>query len=98
MRILILGGTGFLGPHLVDQALDRGWDVTTFNRGKTDPGRLAGDRYAKVRQLRGDRDPKKGDGLQALAEVVSSMTRSGERFDAEIRAVFEEAGVLEAGA
>jgi 2'-hydroxyisoflavone reductase len=84
MRILILGGTGFLGPHLVDQALAKGWEVTTFNRGKTDPQRLAGDRYAKVRQLRGDRDPKKGDGLKALEEVVAAMTKSGERFDAVI--------------
>jgi len=84
MRILILGGTGFLGPHLVDQALELGWDVTTFNRGKTDPGRLAGEKYAKVRQLRGDRDPKKGDGLKSLEEVVASMRVSGERFDAVI--------------
>jgi 2'-hydroxyisoflavone reductase len=84
MRILILGGTGFLGPHLVDQALAKGWDVTTFNRGKTDPGRLAGDRYAKVRQLRGDRDPKKGDGLKALETLVAEMTKAGERFDAVI--------------
>lgn len=49
MRILILGGTGFLGPHLVDQALEKRWEVTTFNRGKTDPKRLSGSgtgRYA----------------------------------------------------
>ena len=73
MRILILGGTGFLGPHLVDQALDKGWEVTTFNRGKTDPARLSGERYAKVRQLRGDRDPRKDDGLRSLEELVATM-------------------------
>ncbi|MFM7133843.1 MAG: NAD-dependent epimerase/dehydratase family protein [Planctomycetota bacterium] len=84
MRILILGGTGFLGPHLVDLALAKGWEVTTFNRGKTDPKRLAGDRYAKVRQLRGDRDPKKGDGLKSLEELVASMNAEGSRFDAVI--------------
>lgn len=84
MRILILGGTGFLGPHLVDLALAKGWEVTTFNRGKTDPKRLAGDRYAKVRQLRGDRDPKKGDGLKSLEELVASMKAEGSRFDAVI--------------
>lgn len=84
MRILILGGTGFLGPHLVDQALDKGWEVATFNRGKTDPKRLAGERYAKVRQLKGDRDPKKGDGLKSLEELVAEMKRDGTRFDAVI--------------
>lgn len=35
MRLLVLGGTSFLGRHVVGQALDRGWDVTTFNRGIT---------------------------------------------------------------
>ena len=84
MRILILGGTGFLGPHLVDQALDMGWEVTTFNRGKSDPKRLAGDRYKGVRQLKGDRDPKKGDGLKALEELAAQMKKDGARFDAVI--------------
>ena len=84
MRILILGGTGFLGPHLVDLALEKGWEVTTFNRGKTDPKRLSGDRYAKVRQLKGDRDPKKGDGLEALEDLASTMTSEGAKFDAVI--------------
>ena len=34
MRILILGGTGFTGPHQVAYALARGHTVTLFNRGK----------------------------------------------------------------
>ncbi|MFM7053031.1 MAG: NAD-dependent epimerase/dehydratase family protein [Planctomycetota bacterium] len=84
MRILVLGGTGFLGPHLIDQALDKGWEVTTFNRGKTDPKRLSGERYAKVRQLKGDRDPKKGDGLKSLEALVAAMKAEGSRFDAVI--------------
>ncbi len=84
MRILILGGTGFLGPHLVDQSLAKGWEVTTFNRGKTNPERFAGEAYAKVRQLRGDRDPAKGDGLKSLEELVARMKSAGERFDAVI--------------
>jgi 2'-hydroxyisoflavone reductase len=33
-RILILGGTGFLGPKTIDAAIARGHDVTIFNRGK----------------------------------------------------------------
>ncbi|NNF26302.1 MAG: twin-arginine translocation signal domain-containing protein, partial [Gemmatimonadetes bacterium] len=35
MRILILGGTSFIGPHQVRYALDRGHEITLFNRGRT---------------------------------------------------------------
>jgi 2'-hydroxyisoflavone reductase len=45
-----LGGTGFLGPHLVERALARGHTVTLFNRGKT-----AADRFPEVEKIRGDR-------------------------------------------
>jgi 2'-hydroxyisoflavone reductase len=49
--ILVLGGTGFLGPHVVTAALARGHTVTLFNRGKTHPGLFPG-----VEKLHGDRD------------------------------------------
>jgi 2'-hydroxyisoflavone reductase len=52
-RILILGGTGFLGPALVEAARARGHAVTLFNRGKTRP-----ELFADVEKLRGDRDGK----------------------------------------
>jgi 2'-hydroxyisoflavone reductase len=48
--LLILGGTGFIGPHLTDLALARGWKVTHFNRGKRDP-----DGVENVETLNGDR-------------------------------------------
>ncbi len=51
LRILVLGGTGFLGPHFVRAALARGHTVTLFNRGKTNPGL-----FADLEQLRGDRE------------------------------------------
>ena len=35
MKLLVLGGTQFVGRHMVEAALDRGWDVTLFNRGRT---------------------------------------------------------------
>ena len=50
MNILILGGTLFLGRHLVDAALARGHKVTLFNRGKTNS-----DLYPEVEKIRGDR-------------------------------------------
>jgi len=59
LAILILGGTGFLGPHTVDYALARGHAVTLFNRGKRNPGlfpnleTILGDRDGKLDGLRG---------------------------------------------
>src|SRR5712691_11714623 len=52
MRILILGGTGFIGPYQVQYALSRGHKVTTFNRGKTRKNELP----EGVEQMIGDRN------------------------------------------
>src|SRR3954469_23538304 len=52
LRILILGGTGFIGPHQVRYALSRGHQVTVFNRGLTHPGELP----KEAEQLIGDRN------------------------------------------
>jgi 2'-hydroxyisoflavone reductase len=49
--LLILGGTGFIGPHLTEEAQRRGWKVTHFNRGKHATGGVAG-----VETLIGDRN------------------------------------------
>ena len=37
MRLLVLGGTGFVGRHIVECALARGDEVTLFNRGRSAP-------------------------------------------------------------
>jgi 2'-hydroxyisoflavone reductase len=57
--LLILGGTGFIGPHLTEEAQRRGWKVTHFNRGKTATGgvtgveTLIGNRRGELDALRG---------------------------------------------
>jgi 2'-hydroxyisoflavone reductase len=51
LRILILGGTQFLGVHITQLALARGHTVTLFNRGRTHP-----ELFPQVEKLRGDRD------------------------------------------
>jgi 2'-hydroxyisoflavone reductase len=57
--LLILGGTGFIGPHLTKEALRLGWRVTHFNRGKRSPDGVAdvetliGDRNGQIDALRG---------------------------------------------
>lgn len=63
LRILILGGTSFLGPHQVAYALGRGHSVSTFTRGRTTPSvhaalfrdveELIGDRSSDLDALRG---------------------------------------------
>lgn len=55
--MLILGGTGFIGPHMVRYALERGHEVTLFNRGRTNV-----DLFPGVEKLVGDRN----DDLSAL--------------------------------
>jgi 2'-hydroxyisoflavone reductase len=58
MRLLVLGGTKFLGRHAVDAALADGHDVTIFTRGRTNAGL-----FPEAVHLQGDRD----GGLDALA-------------------------------
>jgi 2'-hydroxyisoflavone reductase len=63
LRILVLGGTRFVGVHFVEAALARGHEVTLFNRGRSDP-----DAFAKrgVTTLIGNRDPEIDNGLEPL--------------------------------
>ncbi|MEU8628070.1 NAD-dependent epimerase/dehydratase family protein [Streptomyces sp. NPDC048669] len=49
MRLLVMGGTWFLGRHVTADAISRGWEVSTFNRGRS------GTDVPGVRPLHGDR-------------------------------------------
>ncbi|MCC6409142.1 MAG: epimerase [Planctomycetes bacterium] len=51
LKVLVLGGTRFIGPHIVEAALARGHQVTLFNRGQTNP-----ELFPECEKLRGDRD------------------------------------------
>lgn len=59
MRILIIGGTAFVGRHTAQAAIDSGHEVSLFNRGRTAPGlfpqatHLAGDRDSDLSALAG---------------------------------------------
>lgn len=57
LNILVLGGTGFIGPHIVQYMLDRGHTVTLFNRGRSNT-----DLFPELENLIGDRN----DDLEAL--------------------------------
>ncbi|WP_456272703.1 NAD-dependent epimerase/dehydratase family protein [Bacillus sp. AK031] len=51
MKLLLLGGTSFLGKHIAEAALSKGHDVTLFNRGKTNPAL-----FPEAHKLTGDRE------------------------------------------
>ncbi len=61
LAVLVLGGTGFIGPHLVRHAMVRGHTVTLFNRGRTnthlfpEAEKLVGDRNGDLTALEGRR-------------------------------------------
>ena len=85
MSILVLGGTGFLGPHFVAAARARGHRLTLFNRGRSNPGRFAGEEFADIEQLQGDRKSDlsalQGDRrwdavLDTSAYIPADVTRS----------------------
>jgi nucleoside-diphosphate-sugar epimerase len=82
MRLLVIGGTSFLGRHVVGQALDRGWEVTTFNRG------ITGQPDPRVDARHGDR--KEEDGYGALGET--------ERWDAVVDTSGQQPRAVQRGA
>ena len=67
MRILVIGGTVFVGRELVESALRRGHTVTLFNRGKHNP-----ELFPEVEKLRGERDgglgPLEGRNFDAVVD------------------------------
>jgi len=74
VKLLVLGGTRFLGRHLVESALSRGHEPTLFNRGRTAPELFAG-----VERLRGERDgdlaPLRGRSWDAVVDTCGYLPR-----------------------
>ena len=71
LDMLILGGTGFLGPAVVEEAIRRGHSMTLFNRGKTNPHL-----FPELEKMQGDRE----QGIEALEAAVTN----GRRWDVVI--------------
>jgi 2'-hydroxyisoflavone reductase len=74
VKILVLGGTKFLGRHTVEAALARGHELTLFNRGETNP-----ELFPEVEKLRGDRDGNlgalEGGGWDAVVDTCGYVPR-----------------------
>ncbi|MGH2529629.1 MAG: epimerase [Actinomycetota bacterium] len=60
MKLLVIGGTRFVGRHAVERAVERGHEVTVFHRGGSEPG----EGFPDVEHVHGDRD----GGLSALKD------------------------------
>jgi 2'-hydroxyisoflavone reductase len=78
MRVLILGGTNFIGPHLVKNLLDGGHTVSIFTRGRREPG-LHSALFDRVEHLEGDRAANADTGQPADLSALR-----GKRWDAVI--------------
>jgi len=61
LDVLVFGGTGLIGPPLVEALLARGHKVVLFNRGKT-----KADLFPDLERIQGDRDPSKDKGVSGL--------------------------------
>ncbi len=73
LRILILGGTGFTGPHQVRYAISRGHKVTVFNRGKTHPGELPKEAEQLIGDRNGQLDALKGRTWDVVIDVPTTL-------------------------
>src|SRR4051812_35152543 len=77
MELLVLGGTSFVGRHVVEQAMAAGHAVTLFNRGRTNPGL-----FPTARPLRGDRQAGDYEALRgagpfdAVVDVCAYVPRA----------------------
>ena len=79
MRLLVLGGTSFVGRHLVQAALDDGHAVTVFHRGRTNP-----DLFSQVERRLGDRstgnlEALRDGGWDATVDVSAYVPRHVEQ-------------------
>ena len=93
LNILILGGTGFLGPHQIAYALKNGHSILIFTRGKTQPT-IYKDLFGKVEQLVGDR----ADNLEVLRgrkwdAVIDNSGHKADRTKATAELLKENVGM-----
>lgn len=84
MTILLLGGTMFLGRHIVNSALARGHRITLFNRGKRHP-----ELFPEVEKLRGDRN---GDVSALRGRVFDAVIDTSGYTPDHVRAVVDALG------
>ena len=75
MRLLVLGGTSFVGRHLVDAALTRGHDVTLFHRGRTNPSLFGAAEHRHGDRTTGDYSALGEGSWDATVDVTAYVPR-----------------------
>jgi 2'-hydroxyisoflavone reductase len=88
-RVLVLGGTRFLGPVIVRELLAKGHSVTLFNRGKTNPGL-----FSHLPLIKGDRETEDGSGLKELAQNTQHWDWVVDTWRGSSKAVEDTARIL----
>lgn len=89
-KVLVLGGTQFVGKHLVEHLLTGGHHVTLCNRGKSDPGRFAdlphivGDRDGDMSGIAGDWDTV----YDVTGYTPQQVATSAQHLDSNVHYVF----------
>lgn len=77
MELLVLGGTSFAGRHVVERALAEGHAVTTFNRGRTNPGLFPAARSLLGDRTEGNYEALKGAGpFDAVVDMCAYVPRA----------------------
>ena len=91
LKLLILGGTNFLGPQIVEAATRRGHTMTLFNRGKTHPGL-----FPDLEKLHGDRKTDMAKDDTFVDEPADKLYNEGLYMNARMRSTpaFSQRGVM----
>lgn len=75
MRLLVLGGTSFVGRHLVETAFTDGHEVTLFHRGRTNPGLFPQAEHRHGDRASGDYQALTGGDWDATVDVTAYVPR-----------------------
>lgn len=81
MKILVLGGTNFVGRHIVEEALKKGHSITLFNRGKSNPSI-----FPELKKIKGDR---RNDAWKLAAENWDAVIDTSAYTPSDLTPVFE---------
>lgn len=88
-KVLVLGGTRFLGPVIVEELIRHGYAVTLFNRGQTNP-----DLFSQIPLIKGDRETEDGSGLQNLRTDTQEWDWVVDTWRGSSKAVADTAQIL----
>ena len=84
MSILFMGGTGFIGPHMVRALRERGHELTLFNRGKTNPQLFPGLEHIQGDRLTDDISQLRGRKWDVVIDTSAYFPRAVDSLLAEL--------------